>query len=74
MLNNISDMISFYNFLGSCIYSDPLYPIPTRRIRELKKLRDKVRTRVLSMVAEQCLVDLGRQILVDEAGLNIKER
>lgn len=69
-----NEMISFYKFLGSCIYTDPFYPLPTRRIREYRQLRETVKCRILSMGAERLVFSalnfsaLNRTC-VDEAGI-----
>ena len=44
----LAELILFYNFLGSVIVTDPLYPLPIRRIREYKKLRKKIKLCILS--------------------------
>lgn len=64
MYDNISDMMSFYDFLGSCMVNDPLWPLPTCKIRALKKLRAQVLSKVSAMVAEKAF---------DEALHSIKE-
>lgn len=48
MLFSLSELILFYNFLGSAIVSDPFYPLPIRRIRKYKKLRKMIKLCILS--------------------------